>query len=572
MADELEDQNSSPITPELMQQYQDMKNQQSAPPEIDQDVLNQIRNKNVNHTSLKDQLKSAWGFLTAPGFGLTPPPDPNDVPYSSKFGNADEWQAYNNAQRELRNGPSGPATANVDGAKLGAAIGGQEGIPQDPDLNNAAKMGALAGVNAYGDPSVDLTGEDEDTPRAIASAGKGKNPLDPDMSNAKKLASLNPVSMGGAPDDSKTINIGNDSLGSRDKLAMAQKLASQGELTARLGAAANLFGSGLSRSKAEGQELFAQNAKDAQGIVTNYKDAVANEKEDPNSPASRGFKDYMEKLTGYKLNGNISAADAEKLYPMMFKGYESEQARIASQQNLQFKMKELAQMKSQHDQYMGQHQKEQKDAKDEAQANKDFAAANKLVNEEVASSRSVFGRNANIVRASNAIEQIVGKTPLDQLSQVQQQELATSLDAMLKNGTGTVAGQKGLVPESWIGDLKKFGSKALNRPLGMDQSEFAKNLLEVVANEKTVAQKAVAANQDKLLRGYSHLKEKYPQRWDETFGDLGLSSSNPQVTQDQQPQDQMVPVRRSADGVTKMMPQSQAKKYLAMPGFESGGM
>lgn len=314
-------------------------------------------------------------------------------------------------------------------------------------------------------------------------------------------------------------------LGSRSNLIDAQKSAAASEFVNRIGKSMDIASAGIARTDPSGQKMYDDAINRSGEVVKNYQDQLANEKFDPKSPQSTAFRKYMKSIGAKNLGDNVSAADGEKLYPMIFKGFELEETRKSHAADVKYHADTLAESKRQHDEIMKLAKNQAQSAKEEAHDNDAFTKLTSKVNENMASSRSSFGRNANVVRAAGALKQLIQDTPnMSDWTEAQINEFSKNLDGMLSNGAGTVSGMKGFIPHSFMGDLKKFGSKVLNRPLGMDQARFAQNLMNMVNAEETFAKKNVLDTKGDLLSGADYLAQKYPDKWNRAFGAMGLDA------------------------------------------------
>lgn len=144
-----------------------------------------------------------------------------------------------------------------------------------------------------------------------------------------------------------------------------------------------------------------------------------------------------------------------------------------------------------------------------------FDQANKVIQSEISGNRSAFGRNANIVRSAQALEQLVsGYNNLNDLDNRQIQEIAKGLDAMLSAGAATITGTQKLVPHTASGDISKISEYINGIPKGAEQGKFVKRMLDTIKREKLQASKNIITTQQKLLASYQDLKQRYPDRWD----------------------------------------------------------
>jgi hypothetical protein len=391
----------------------------------------------------------------------------------------------------------------------------------------ASAKGELMSTVSSTDPVTDLIGQ-LTKPKDVEDEVMTKNTAGFDTEDDGE-SDEEPDSKGRAPasDDGdgkrKPINIdvGKKGKFTQEALRDAQQREAGAELSANLGKAANTIGSGIARLPVDqnAQKSFDELAKSAGSITQNFKDQMAMEKYDPSSPSSQAFRQYLKGL-GVNVSDGVSAADGEKLYPMIFKGFELDETRKAHTADIKYRTAALGEQRRAHDEMMRYQKDQDKLAKQEASDDKSFERLAKTANEDMSQGRTPFGRNAGIVRSANALKALVGNTPMKDWTELQINDFAKNMDAMLSNGAGTVSGMKNFVPHSWVGDVRKFGSKALNRPLGMNQPEFAKMLMDMVNREAAVARQGVQQTKSDFLRGYEHLAQRHPERWNREFGDI----------------------------------------------------
>jgi hypothetical protein len=178
-------------------------------------------------------------------------------------------------------------------------------------------------------------------------------------------------------------------------------------------------------------------------------------------------------------------------------------------------------------------------ARDE-KAQKDLTKMSEKLNAEIASSRSAFGKGANIIRSADALETLVSQMNPRDINTRQIQELARGLDAMLSQGAATITGTKKLVPESYSADWAKIAEYISSKPKGAGQEKFVEQMMETIAREKETAKRQMLKTQNKILSGYGHLKERYPKRYNEILTEhdiptetskkeTSLSQKNPKV-------------------------------------------
>jgi hypothetical protein len=230
-----------------------------------------------------------------------------------------------------------------------------------------------------------------------------------------------------------------------------------------------------------------------------------------------------------------------------------------------------------------QHAAEQKqEAQDAAKLDNRFSSANKLISEELASSRTSFGRSANIFRSAEALERLAQQVPdPNNLNGNQIREIAKNLDSMLSNGAGTVSGTDKLIPSTAAGDTMSMIQYITGLPKGKQQGAFVQQMMDTVKREKDLSRDQMTRAQGGLLGGYTDLADKDPDRWATMMQLHGLPVDLiQQKTKDQSqgkaPEplptvdrsagpDGLVTVRRKRDGKTKTLKAIDAQKYLARP-------
>lgn len=284
--------------------------------------------------------------------------------------------------------------------------------------------------------------------------------------------------------------------------------ANENELTQNLLRSGNQIGNAIAGVPlAQSDNLYQANIADAKAIPQQYLDIKKQERDDVESPVS---KEYQQMLSKYGVNLKASANDLEKLFPTIYKAKEAaiEKVQDRKLKDDQFKQK-WAEIKELQNQRLDA-KKGVQDAKLEKADTDRKDKMGKLIASEIASSRSAFGKGANIVRSAEAIEQLAGSVNPNELDSRQIQEIARNLDAMLSSGASTISGTKKLVPSSAAGKLASLEEYISNIPKGQQQGEFVKRMLETVQREKDLAKRQVANTQKKLLAPYADLHKKDP--------------------------------------------------------------
>jgi hypothetical protein len=290
----------------------------------------------------------------------------------------------------------------------------------------------------------------------------------------------------------------------------AQERQRIAQLGVGLTQAAERIGSAIAMTKPGDQSVYQQAMKQAAGITDEFKEeaAVAKEaeKNDPNSPESKSARALL-KQQGINVPDNISAAFIEKQYPQF--------ANILNRREAAKERAEIRKERAEDRSFSREQLLSEKDTKD-------FTKLSEKLTAELASSRSAFGKGANIIRSAEAIETLVSQMDPKDINTRQIQELARGLDAMLSQGAATISGTKKLVPESYSADWAKIAEYITSKPKGAGQEAFVKQMMETVEREKQTARKQMQQTQNKILSGYEHLKERYPERYKRMLGEFGV--------------------------------------------------
>lgn len=166
---------------------------------------------------------------------------------------------------------------------------------------------------------------------------------------------------------------------------------------------------------------------------------------------------------------------------------------------------------------MQQNKAETSKEKQAAETDKRFSKLSDKLVSEMASSRSAFGKAANTIRSAEAIERLAANIDPNNLDLRQITEVARNLDSMLSSGQATISGMKKLIPETSLGSASKIAEWISNQPKGANQGAFVNRMLDTVKREKELAAEQIKRTQGKVLSGYTDLKKKDPNRWEEVM-------------------------------------------------------
>lgn len=310
------------------------------------------------------------------------------------------------------------------------------------------------------------------------------------------------------------LNMGGQAFGTQQDLNDAQHRAANVEFANRLGKAAETFSAGLSHTQPVNQKSWEEGAQSGQNIVKDYQAQVANQKNDPNSPLSQAFRQYAQGL-GVKINGAFTAADGEKLLPYMFKGFEADQQRQQTAANLEFKMKELAQMKQQHDETLAALKEKLGTVKttgDQAKAMSEVT--NKI---EQSKSRGVVKNAYEAERLIDNAQSLIneysqnGKN-LNDMPQAQVANFFNELAKIAKGGVANESDYKHIAPNTLASRLMSHISSIGNTPTGADLGKFITENQPYLNSLKQNAMGVAGNDINNYLTGYKDRLS--PQQYD----------------------------------------------------------
>lgn len=282
-------------------------------------------------------------------------------------------------------------------------------------------------------------------------------------------------------------------------------------------------------------EMYKEGIKLAGLPVEQYKLKQANEANDPNSGLSQGMRDYMQKL-GYPVSPNSSAAHIQSVLPFIFKDVEAKQQQAAHAADLKNrldvaqKMKEtqLEQSKILNSQRKQDKQEALADKKQEKLSKEDTDRLDKLnknITAETASSRSAFGQAArNHQSVENAKALLDGSLDPNELDTRQVYELTKTLDRVLSQAGGSVAGTEHLTPDTARSRLSKLIEFVTNKRQGAQAGSFIKTFSDTLDREQDLAKKQMFRTQKSLLGNTRDLQKRHPQEFSDILTQHGLPS------------------------------------------------
>lgn len=177
----------------------------------------------------------------------------------------------------------------------------------------------------------------------------------PSKTNAVKAANVTPNTQSGLPgqqeDALRILDFGTGYKDTAANLEEQQNLRNLEFRNNQLAKAGAQLGAAIAGVNTPDLSLFDQNIKQADTVLSQYKERMEKEKNDPNSPLSKGMKQFM-KSFGFEVKGDASAEELMKLSPIAERYYQSienrelrkEQAAQRSEDN-RFRWAQLAAQK-----------------------------------------------------------------------------------------------------------------------------------------------------------------------------------------------------------------------------------
>jgi hypothetical protein len=391
---------------------------------------------------------------------------------------------------------SAPATKSLSPAELAALSGpssSQVAPSQGPMLANSissippTKNPAITIKKSKTTPIVEDSDSDtEETP--------SENPLQAFM-DAKKGFTNNTV----------------------ENLKKVQDEANHEKLLADLQKGAALFGSGalgLQHNSAAPDvsninALMDSRKKDADSKVTQFQDLADKEKDDPNSTYSLGMqafsKPLLEKL-GVNMPDNLSAAQMEKVSPLLVKMYDARQTDDTNQ----LKIQEMNETRRVHDQMLSGERADKNDIKQQLIIDK----LTKNLKDDLDPNKARggnFAKSQAVVNNADRLEGLFNQFPDNNIPKAQTTELATAVAAMISGGSPQSQHQIDMmVPDTMKGHASDIASWITGNPKGREQQKFMDMLHDTAKREKTIAINQVKNAQIQRLAAHQQLKTLAP--------------------------------------------------------------
>lgn len=342
--------------------------------------------------------------------------------------------------------------------------------------------------------------------------------------------------------ESQGIDFGQES-GAESRMTDALQSQNNMNLIANLGQSFDKVGQAIAGTKAEENPIYGAIRKQASEVPGQYKALREDDKHDPNSALSKGFRDYVVNELHVPIKGNPSADDLSSIAPYLWKNYE---ARLAEKGKLE-QHKLTLQTKAEEGSANRQNKLDlagivaggketSASSKEDKDAHRRGDELNKRLTAETQSSRSAFGKSAlNYQSVQNAKALLEGNLDYNSLDTRETYELAKTLDRILSQGQPTASGAAHLTPDtakSWLSKKIEF---ITSERQGAGLGNFIKRYENTFNREEAVAKKQMIDTQGKILSPYLDLYKKHPEIIDNVLAGQNLPPYTEMITKYQKP-------------------------------------
>lgn len=329
----------------------------------------------------------------------------------------------------------------------------------------------------------------------------------------RMLALLKPKSM-----PMTTLNVG-QGLNNPQALNDALEAQKNAHIGSTIGKSAELLGSGISGSigggivkppTPAGTEVFNDLAKQGDLAVAQYQAKKEAEKDDPNSPLSKAFKQYAKQF-GINVQGDFTASMGEKLMPFAFKAFEANEQRNAKHEDLGLKLAEMGQ---------------QKETAASVKAEKSQADSYQKMRHDMETFRgnqAAQRASLDILSADKALQLIQGKDP-NSLTTQDLGLLASELGKIATGGVPTQHGTSVLMPnnlQTKYAELKNF---LLSKPTDAQAGAYITKNMDYLNKMKDIAKNTIDDYRTNIAKGYKNKVKS--EDYEEAQNDYGLGEEN----------------------------------------------
>lgn len=235
------------------------------------------------------------------------------------------------------------------------------------------------------------------------------------------------------------------------------------------------------------------------------------EKNDPNSSVSKTMRDALAGM-GVKIPENASYAGMEKLAPQLMK-------------NKEFQMK-LEEMRLKREE-LGQNKQAAAGSKADLLASKDAEAFRKAYDPQLASSRSVLGKEASrYVQSQHAMNLIKDVGDLAKITPMQKRELAVALATMLSPGIPHESTIHALDEKTLNSELASMVQKVTGAPASTNTAGLTKQLKTSVANQQKVSAANIKKSQEAIKATFGKQISANPELYNQVMKSIDLTSDD----------------------------------------------
>jgi hypothetical protein len=220
------------------------------------------------------------------------------------------------------------------------------------DWINANPKTALGGVAAGGALAIGSLNPKDQMLNRVTTENTAEQPVAKEIATPpseeekelrKQLAAISGAIGGKSSNEPTIINFDGDSEVSKENLRQAQNRENILNFIANRADSNKYLAYDIAGIDRPGELVGGENIRNmAKNQISQYKDRVQMEEEDPNSPQSKGYRE-LAKSMGFEIRGNASAADLEKQLPQLANIYNQKEARLARAQDMKM---QLASMQS----------------------------------------------------------------------------------------------------------------------------------------------------------------------------------------------------------------------------------
>lgn len=264
---------------------------------------------------------------------------------------------------------------------------------------------------------------------------------------------------------------------------------------------------------------------------------------DPNSAKNQFMHNTAEQFGAKNLPAGLIAPDYDKVLPTLEKSREFD-----------LKTKELG-LKRESDRTA----KTEKENEKRIEALKNDLDPNKARGGNLAANQKQYDKSSHLLG-------LIGAYNDKNLDSRETEELAIGLQSLLSQGNPAAEQVKALVPQSAVGDIKKFKEWLLNEPEGKDQQAFIERMEHSIQRQRDIYSDQIKGAQIARLSGHQKLKESDPQTYNNLLSSFGVFPEDIERLTPSQQKGLVQQVAQGHGGSTQATPQqdADATKYAQM--------